>query len=411
MEKLAQWIEKILMGVGVEEGMAPYLRLLILLTIMGILAWAFFKFTRWIVKGPVLRYVRRSKATWDDLLMDNNVFTSLAHIVPVIIVRVVAPILFQDFEGLLPFIGKLTEIYTIVVILMIINALLRVMEQALLKNKAFSDKPVASYVQLIRIILYIAAGILILSILMGKSPTYFLTAFGAMTALIMLIFKDTILGLVASVQMSANDMVRIGDWVEMPKFNADGDVIAINLNTVKVQNWDKTVTSIPTYYFITDSFKNWRGMKESGGRRIKRALFINAASIKFVDPDMRERFLSYQLLEDYLVSRQKEIDAFNKKQKVDTSVLINGRRMTNIGVFRHYVENYLRNHKDIRKDMSLMVRQLSIEDRGVPIEIYCFTKTTVWTEYEEIQSDIFDHLMAVYRFLTWRFFSSPAGQI
>jgi miniconductance mechanosensitive channel len=264
-------------------------------------------------------------------------------------------------------------------------------------------------VQLIRIILYIAAGILILSILMGKSPTYFLTAFGAMTALIMLIFKDTILGLVASVQMSANDMVRIGDWVEMPKFNADGDVIAINLNTVKVQNWDKTVTSIPTYYFITDSFKNWRGMKESGGRRIKRALFINAASIKFVDPDMRERFLSYQLLEDYLVSRQKEIDAFNKKQKVDTSVLINGRRMTNIGVFRHYVENYLRNHKDIRKDMSLMVRQLSIEDRGVPIEIYCFTKTTVWTEYEEIQSDIFDHLMAAVSFFDLEIFQQPSG--
>lgn len=244
---------------------------------------------------------------------------------------------------------------------------------------------------------------------MGKSPTYFLTAFGAMTALIMLIFKDTILGLVASVQMSANDMVRIGDWVEMPKFNADGDVIAINLNTVKVQNWDKTVTSIPTYYFITDSFKNWRGMKESGGRRIKRALYINAASIKFVDPDMRERFLSYQLLEDYLVSRQEEIDAFNKKQKVDTSVLINGRRMTNIGVFRNYIENYLRNHKDIRKDMALMVRQLTIEDRGIPIEIYCFTKTTIWTEYEEIQSDIFDHLMAAVAFFDLDIFQQPSG--
>ncbi len=409
MEKLAHWIEKILLGVGVTEGMAPFLRLLILLTVMGILAWAFFSFTRLIVRGPVYRYVKRSKATWDDLLMDNNVFTSLAHIVPVIIIRVVAPILFQDFEGILPFVVQLTEIYTIVVILMIINALLRVMEQVLLKNKAFSDKPIASYVQLIRIILYIAAGILILSILMGKSPTYFLTAFGAMTALIMLIFKDTILGLVASVQMSANDMVRIGDWVEMPKFNADGDVIAINLNTVKVQNWDKTVTSIPTYYFITDSFKNWRGMKESGGRRIKRALYINAASIKFVDPDMRERFLSYQLLEDYLVSRQEEIDAFNKKQKVDTSVLINGRRMTNIGVFRNYIENYLRNHKDIRKDMALMVRQLTIEDRGIPIEIYCFTKTTIWTEYEEIQSDIFDHLMAAVAFFDLDIFQQPSG--
>ncbi|NLA15402.1 MAG: mechanosensitive ion channel [Bacteroidales bacterium] len=409
METIAKWVEKLLMGLGVTEVMAPYLRIIILLTVLGLLAWGFYCITRRIVKGPIYRYVKRSKAKWDDLLMDNKVFSSLAHIVPVVIIRIVTPILFKDFEKLLPLIGKLTDIYLIVVILMVISALLRVAEQLLSKNKAFADKPISSYFQLINIILYIAAGILILSILLGKSPGYFLGAFGAMTALIMLIFKDTILGLVASVQISANDMVRIGDWVEMPKFNADGDVTAINLNTVKVQNWDKTVTTIPTYYFITDSFKNWRGMKESGGRRIKRALYINAASVQFVDPQTREQYAKYQLLEEYLVTRQKEIDEFNKKQKVDTSVLINGRRMTNIGVFRHYVINYLRNHKDIRKDMALMVRQLNIEDRGIPIEIYCFTKTTIWAEYEEIQSDIFDHLLAAVSFFGLEIFQQPGG--
>jgi len=225
----------------------------------------------------------------------------------------------------------------------------------------------------------------------------------------MLVFKDTILGFVASVQISANDMVRIGDWVEMPKFNADGDVIAINLNTVKVQNWDKTITTIPTYYFITDSFKNWRGIKETGGRRIKRSIYINASTVKYINEEDRLRYEKLYLLKDYLVTRQKEIDAYNKKRKVDTSVLVNGRRMTNIGVFRHYIENYLKDNKAIRKDMALMVRQMAMEDRGIPIEIYCFTTTTVWAEYEEIQSDIFDHLMAAVSYFDLEVFQQPSG--
>lgn len=409
METIAKWVEKLLMRGGVAETMAPYLRLLVLLVVLGFLAWVFYRITRRIVKGPIYRYIKRSKAKWDDLLMDNKVFSSLAHIVPVIIIRIITPILFRDFEKVLPLVIKLTDIYLIIVILMVISALLRVAEQLLSKNKSFADKPISSYFQLIYIILYIAAGILILSILLGKSPGYLLGAFGAMTALLMLIFKDTILGLVASIQISANDILRIGDWVEMPKFNADGDVIAINLNTVKVQNWDKTVTTIPMYYFITDSFKNWRGMRESGGRRIKRALYINASSVKFLDPQSRERYAQYRLLEEYMATRQKEIDTFNEKHQIDTSLLINGRRMTNLGVFRHYVENYLRNHPGIRKDMSLMVRQLNVEDRGIPIEIYCFTKTIVWVEYEEIQSDIFDHLLAAVSFFDLEVFQQPSG--
>ncbi len=409
MESLDKWVEKIIMNLGVSESAAPILRLLLLLLVLGLLSWAFFRITRLIIKGPLFRYVKRTQAKWDDLLMDNKVFSNLAHIVPVLIVRVIAPILFRDFEKILPIVIKLTDIYLIIVILFAINAFLRIMEQVLRKSKNFVDKPVSSYFQLIKIILYIAAGILIISILINKSPVYLLSALGAMTALGMLVFKDTILGFVASVQISANDMVRIGDWVEMPKFNADGDVIAINLNTVKVQNWDKTITTIPTYFFITDSFKNWRGMKETGGRRIKRSIYINAASVKYINEDDKLRYARLYLLKDYLVARQKEIDEYNKKKKVDTSVLVNGRRMTNIGVFSHYIENYLKDNKAIRKDMTLMVRQMAMEDRGIPIEIYCFTTTTVWTEYEEIQSDIFDHLMAAVSFFDLEVFQQPSG--
>ncbi len=269
----------------------------------------------------------------------------------------------------------------------VLFALLKVCELVLSQHPAFKDKPLTSYFQLIRILLYIVAVILVLSVILGKSPAYFLSAFGAMTAILLLVFKDTILGLVASVQMSSNDMVRVGDWVEMPKFNADGDVTDINLNTVKVQNFDKTITTIPTYYFITDSFKNWRGLQQSGGRRIKRAIFIDVNSVKLVDPEMREKFKRYQLITDYIENRQKEIEAYNINEQIDTSFLINGRRMTNLGVYRRYIGSYLKNHPSVKQDMTIMVRQLANEYKGVPLEIYCFTNTTNWGEYEAIQAD------------------------
>ena len=303
----------------------------------------------------------------------------------------------------------MTDAYLIIAGLVIVLAMLKVFEYVVAKSPVFADKPVASYFQLARIILYVTSGVLVFSVLLGKSPLYFLSAFGAISAIILLIFKDTILGLVASVQISSNDMVRVGDWVEMPKFNADGDVVAINLNTVKVQNFDKTITSIPTYYFITDSFKNWRGMQESGGRRIKRSLYINVRTIKFVDPETRERYKKYQLITDYVTQRQQQIEAFNKDRQIDTSELINGRRMTNIGVFRHYVEHYLRSLSTIRDDLTLLVRHLPVQDRGLPIEVYCFTNTTKWAEYESIQADIFDHLLAAAEYFDLEIYQQPSG--
>lgn len=409
MDRIEIWVERALTHAGVSEGLAPTLRLLILLTAIAIAAIVFFWITRRIIIQALYGFFKRTTVTWDDVLADHKVFNSVAHIVPALVIRIFVPILFKDFEQLQPWIIRLTDAYLMLVGMGIVISLSRVAETIMSKSPVFANKPLASYFQLFRIVIYIAIGILVFSAILGKSPIYFLSAFGAMTAIILLIFKDTILGLVASVQISSNDMVRVGDWIEMPKFNADGDVVAINLNTVKIKNWDKTISSVPTYFFITDSFKNWRGMVDSGGRRIKRAIYIDVQSVRFVDPETRERYKKYYLLTEFIEHRQGEIEKFNAEHNVDTSELINGRRMTNIGVFRRYIEFYLRNHKQIRQDMTLLVRQLAMEDRGIPIEIYCFTNTTVWAEYEPIQADIFDHLLAATAFFDLRTFQQPSG--
>ncbi|TNE74127.1 mechanosensitive ion channel [bacterium] len=409
MEFLESWVSVLLTELGLSNQFTPGIRLLILLTGLILVSALFFYITKRFVIQSIYKIFKKSSMHWDDVLADHRVFDRTSHVVPAIILRLFSPIIFKDFETLLPIVNKLTDVYIIIVGVIIVISILKVTELSLEKTKLFADKPVAGYFQLIRIILYISVGILVLSILLGKSPIYFLSAFGALSAILLLVFKDTILGFVASVQMSANDMIRVGDWVEMPKFNADGDVIAINLNTVKIRNWDKTVTTVPTYYFITDSFKNWRGMQESGGRRIKRSLFVNVKTVKFVDPETRERFKKYQLITNYITKRQEEIEKHNIANQIDTSELINGRRMTNLGVFRRYIEAYLLNHKQIHSKMTLLVRQLPIEDHGIPIEIYCFTKTTAWAEYEEIQSDLFDHLLAAASFFDLEIFQSPGG--
>ena len=394
------WVDDLLISGGVDDEWTIYLRLLLLLGVLTIISVIGFYFTKKIIINYFYKLVRKSPVKWDDLLADKEVFNNLAHIVPAVFVRLLAPSIFNDFT-VLPF---------IIVAMTIIVALLKVAEYAFSSLPAFKDKPLTSYFQLVRIIFYITTAIFVFSILLGKSPLYFLSAFGAMTAIILLIFKDTILGLVASVQMSTNDMVRVGDWIEMPKFNADGDVLAINLNTVKVQNFDKTITTIPTYYFITDSFKNWRGMVQSGGRRIKRSIFIDANSIRFVDPTKREELKKIHLITNFIEGRQQVIEAFNSNNNVDTSVLINGRRMTNIGVFRHYIEFYLKAHPGINKNMTIMVRQLALEDRGIPLEIYCFASTTEWLDYESIQADIFDHLFSAAKFFDISLFQQPSGK-
>lgn len=410
MQYIKNLIDQLLNNWGVSPDIVAHIRLLILLVVLVLVSYLSYWITKKVIISYIYKIIRRTPVKWDDILAERKTFDGLAHIVPAVIVKLAAPVVFADHSSLLPLVFKVIDSYLVIVGLILILSFLKVIEYSLSNAESFKEKPLTSYFQLIRIILYLATGILILSILLAKSPLYFLSAFGAMTAILLLIFKDTILGLVASVQISSNDMVRVGDWIEMPKFNADGDVLAINLNTVKVQNFDRTITTIPTYYFISDSFKNWRGMVESGGRRIKRAIYINAQSIRFVDPETRERYKKFNLLTEYINKRQKEIEEYNANNNIDTSILINGRRMTNIGVFRHYVENYLKNHPRISKEMTLMVRQLAIEDRGVPIEIYCFTNTTKWTEYESIQADVFDHVLSAAGFFDLEIFQQPSGK-
>ncbi len=409
MNTIEKHLEYLFTSLGLSNNMAIYVRLLTLLVLLSLLSFFFYWVTKkWII--PLFyKLFKKTSFTWDDVLVEKNAFRKLAHITPALIIKIGAPILFRDFPSSLSMVNKLTDAYLIFASVLIVVALLEVVESLFSKMPVFSDKPIASYFQLGRIVLYLISAILILSVLLGKSPIYFLSVFGAMSAVVLLIFKDTILGFVSSIQMSANDMVRVGDWIEMPKFNADGDVIAINLNTVKVRNWDKTVTTIPTYFFTSDSFKNWRGMQESGGRRIKRSLNINVKTVKFVDEKAREFYNKIFLLKDYVQLRQEEIEQFNSLYDFDPTVPINGRRMTNLGVFRHYVENYLKNHPKIHQGMTLLVRQLPLEDKGIPLEVYCFTKTTAWNEYEDIQADVFDHLLASASFFDLEVFQQVSG--
>lgn len=406
-------LEHTIIGLWNEIGLAgtelPMLRLLIVLMVFAVLAYLLFRIMKRYVVGVIYSVFKRTSFQWDDEFADRKSLNSVAHLGPAFLFKLMVPLIFRDFDILLSFADQFANGYLMIIGMMVVISFLKTVESILSHSEIFLEKPISSYFQIVRILIYIVTGILVLSELLGKSPIYFLSAFGAMTAIILLIFKDTIMGLVASVQISSNGMVKVGDWVEMPKFNADGDVIAINLYTIKIRNWDKTITTVPTYFFITDSFKNWRGMQESGGRRVKRSIYINAHSIRFVDPQTRERYKHYNLIRDFIVKRQQEIEEYNQANQIDTSELINGRRMTNIGVFRNYAMAYLENHPYVRQDMALLVRQLAMEDRGLPIEIYCFTTTTKWADYEDIQANIFDHLLAAAGFFDLEIHQQPGG--
>lgn len=410
MENLLEdWLGGLLRNEGFTGNSLIYIKTIILFFLVLVVAALFFFIAKKIIVRGVHAFLLRTKTKWDDVLVEHQVFVKLTHLVPALVFKAFMPLVFSDFEWLLTLIVKLTDIYIFLVLVNVFIAFLKALEAHFATLDVFKNKPLASYFQLGRILIYIATGILVLSILMGKSPLVFLSAFGALSAVLLLVFKDTILGLVASVQISSNDMVRVGDWIEMPKFNADGDVIAINLNTVKIRNWDKTVTTVPTYYFITDSFKNWRGMRETGGRRIKRSIYINLRSIKFVDPEMRERFKRFHIITDYVTARQKEIEEYNAKYNIDTSTLINGRRMTNIGVFRRYAQTFLEAHPGLNQNLFTLVRQLQPDANGLPLEIYCFTKSVAWADYEGVQADIFDHLLAASSHFDLEVFQNPSG--
>lgn len=337
---------------------------------------------------------KRTKTNFDDILLENKLPRNIAHIIPLILLIEFVPKVFSDFPESENFIENTLKIIGVYLILRIVKSLLHSVRDYLKTLPNYKDKPIDSYIQVFVIVAWILGVFVVFAILTGLSFIKFIGSIGAVSAIIILIFKDTILGFVASIQVSLNDMVRIGDWITFEKYGADGDVIEINLATVKVQNWDMTITTIPTYALISDSFKNWRGMANSGGRRIKRSVIIKASSIHFLTDEDLQKFQKITLVSDYVSRRSQEIKDYNSEKEIDKSVLINGRNLTNFGVFRKYLQLYIENHSAINKDMTLMVRQLEPTPQGIPMEIYAFSSDQRWVNYEYIIGDIFDHVLA-----------------
>jgi len=365
--------------------------------------------TRKLIVRFLHRFFRRTPVTWDNRIADRRVLPRLSRVAPALVFYAGAGLVAPELPWVTEAIRRVSIAWIALVSAFTIDALLNVFHDLYRESGADTRRPIKGFVQLGKVVLYIVAGVVALTALLDQSPLGILGGLGAMSAVLLLVFRDSILGLVAGMQLSANNMVRIGDWIEMPKYDADGDVIDITLQSIKVQNWDKTITTIPIYALISDSFRNWRGMSESGGRRIKRAVNIDMRSVKFATPEMLARFRRFSRIRDYLEKRQAEIDAHNREHNIDLSDSVSGRRMTNLGIFRAYLSEYLQQHSLIRKDMTFLVRQLPPGPSGLPVEVFVFSADQRWPYYEGIQADIFDHLLAVIPEFELRVFQQPSG--
>ena len=364
---------------------------------------------RFIISG-LTAIVSRTKTKWDDVILNKKVFNRIAHLAPAMIIYLSNSIPLEGYELAISLISNVALIYMIAIGILALNALLNACLDIYNTYEVSNRIPIKGFIQVFKIIIYFICGIFIISILLNKTPIYLFSSLGALTAVLMFIFKDAILGFVAGIQLSANQMVATGDWISMPKYGADGNIVEIALTTVKVQNWDKTITTIPTYALITESFKNWRGMDESGGRRIKRSISIDINTIQFCTEEMLNRFGKIQYISNYIEKMKTEIQVYNQQELVDNSNLVNGRRMTNIGTFRAYIEAYLRNQPSINQEMTFLVRQLAPTEHGLPIEIYIFSKDKAWARYESIQADIFDHIFAVVSEFDLQVYQAPSGR-
>jgi len=404
------WMENFLTSRGLGLEMTNYVLLGISSMILLVVCLLGNFVTRKFIIQGIQKFIKNSKNDWDDILLEKEVFNSLSTLVPLIFIQYLSVPILSNFSSLIPFVHIAVRVSFVLVIASVLVKTLKALEEASTRIPSFKDKPIMSYVQLANIMIYVVAAILIFATILDKDPLALLGALGALTAILILVFKDTILGLVASIQISSHDMVRVGDWVSMPKYGTDGDVLEITLNTVKIQNWDKTISTIPTYAFISDSFKNWRGMTDSKGRRIKRSLNIDMTSIKFCTDEEITHYKSVEMLKDYIKSIQSEIATHNVTNSHDKSSLLNGRNLTNIGLFREYAHQYLSANKNLRKDLTLMVRQLEPTENGLPIEVYCFSNNIEWAEYERIQADIFDHLLSSISRFDLEIFQNPTGK-
>jgi miniconductance mechanosensitive channel len=392
--KVFDLIEPVLKKLDFGADFTLYGNLLVNLLVLIVLAYAIDYLAKKILIIGLAIVATYTKSTFDDFLVANKTAKYIAHLVPLYFISIKIPIVLDDFVYWENLFGKSVKIFIIILSLFIVRSVFNSLKDYLKTLPKYNDKPIDSYIQVIMIVLWIYALLSIILLLFDTKKSSLLTAFGSISALIILVFRDTILGFVASIQVTVNDMVRIGDWITVDKFGADGEVEEINLATVKVRNFDNTTSTIPTYSLISDSFRNWRGMINSDGRRIKRHILIKGATVRFVTNQELESFKRIQFVANYIDKKKLDIDKFNMANNIDKSLNVNGRNMTNLGLFRKYIQKYIETHPGVNKDMHLLVRHLQPTEKGIPLEIYCFSKDKKWENYEYIMADIFDHIIA-----------------
>ncbi|WP_282014958.1 mechanosensitive ion channel family protein [Marinifilum flexuosum] len=402
-ELLGVQLKNWLINEGISEYWAVLLQSVIAAVVVILIAWLSDYIAKKILIAFITRVVRKTKTHWDDILLERKVFNKISHFAPAIIIYSSASLI--DHQLWSNIIENGAYVYMVVLAIMLLDTFLNASNDIYNTMPVSKTRPIKGYIQIVKIFFYALGIIAIIAVLFDRNPLTIIAGMGAFAAVILLIFKDTILGFVASIQLSANKMVNIGDWITMPSKGADGTVIDISLNTVKVQNWDKTISTIPTYALVSESFNNWKGMEESGGRRIKRHLNIDVKSIHFLSEEDINKFEQINLIQDYMKEKKEEIQASNPKGEIP----VNQRRLTNVGTFRKYIEAYLQNHPKIHKDMTFLVRQLQASEKGLPIEIYVFSNDQAWANYEAIQADIFDHIFAIVPEFNLKIFQNPTG--
>ncbi len=398
---IKNWLEA--QGIGGKWSVC--LTNIIMVIFVILVSWILYIIVKRILIKSMEAFAARSKTKWDDILLKNKVFERLIRIVPALVVHAFAPA-FGSYQVL---IQRIAFCYIIFIILLALDKLLDTVNDIYSNFEVSKVRPIMGYLQVLKIIAYVIGSIVIIGILLNRSPWFLLGSIGAASAVLLLVFQNSILGFVAGIQLTSNNMVQLGDWIEMPKYGADGEVKEISLHTVKVQNWDKPIVTIPSYALVSESFKNWKGMEEAGGRRIKRSICIDITSVKFCTEEMLERFEHIQYIKEYVEDKKKEIESYNEEKGIDSTNMVNGRHLTNIGTFRAYIESYIKNHPKIHKGMTRLVRQLEPTEKGIPIEIYVFVNDTVWANYEAVQADIFDHIMSVIPEFDLRIFQNPTG--
>lgn len=394
---------------GINAEFSSILNSIVLFLILVLIAYSFNRLVRYFFVKFISNIAKRTQGKFDDLLISNHAFYNIAHLLTAFMISALLPFVMEPFPHVQAVLEKILDASVVILIIIIIRSFISAFKDYLKNLKSFSDKPLDSYLQITMIVFWILGLILVFSIFTGKSVWQFLTAMGALSAILLVLFKDTILGFVSTIQVSANDTVRIGDWITMKKHGADGTVIEINLSSVKVRNFDNTISTVPTYYLTSEAFQNWRGMEKSPGRRIMRSLNIKMNSVKFLTDDDLERLSAIDLIKDYILNTQSNLEKHNEERIANKKLLINGKNQTNLGLFRHYINLYLEAQPEINKDMLYLCRQLEPTPYGIPIQVFAFSILKEFKYYEEVQADLFDHIIASARYFGLEIFELPSA--